>query len=195
VSKKIKQIKSSDDNVLLYEYIETQNLDVLGELYNRYIHLVYGVCLKYFKDREKSQDAVSAIFEKLITDIGNTKIENFKSWLYVVTKNFCLMELRKDQSQRKRHEQFSADSFMESTQTLHPIDEERNEDVETQLKKCIEKLKSEQKSCIELFYYQDKCYKEIATELKIEEKKVKSFIQNGKRNLKICLESNSENNE
>jgi RNA polymerase sigma-70 factor (ECF subfamily) len=195
VNRKITHIKSSEDSVLLAEFIETQNLDVLGELYNKYIHLVYGVCLKYFKDREKSQDAVSSIFEKLITDIGDSKIENFKSWLYVVTKNFCLMELRKEQSQKRRHDQFSADSFMESTQTLHPIDEERNDDVEAQLKKCIEKLKNEQKACIELFYFQDKCYKEIAQQLKIEEKKVKSFIQNGKRNLKICLESNSTNDE
>jgi RNA polymerase sigma-70 factor (ECF subfamily) len=195
VNRKITHIKSSEDSVLLTEFIETQNLDVLGELYSRYIHLVYGVCLKYFKDREKSQDAVSSIFEKLITDIGDSKIENFKSWLYVVTKNFCLMELRKEQSQKRRHDQFSADSFMESTQTLHPIDEERNDDVEAQLKKCIEKLKNEQKACIELFYFQDKCYKEIAQQLKIEEKKVKSFIQNGKRNLKICLESNYTNDE
>jgi len=195
VSKTLSHKKSQDDSVLLTEFIQTQNLDVLGELFNRYIHLVYGVCLKYFKDREKSQDAVSSIFEKLITDIGDSKIENFKSWLYVVTKNYCLMELRKEQSQKRRHEQFSADSFMESTQVLHPIDEETNTEIEAQLKKCIEKLKNEQKACIELFYYQDKCYKEIATELKIEEKKVKSFIQNGKRNLKICLESNSGNNE
>mgnify|MGYP001115175383 CR=1 FL=1 len=192
---KVPHIKNQDDSDLLSVFIKTQNLDVLGELYNRYIHLVYGVSLKYFKNREKSQDAVSSIFEKLITDIGDAKIENFKSWLYVVTKNFCLMELRKEQSQKRRHEQFSADSFMESTQTMHPIDEERDDDIETTLRTCIEKLKNEQKSCIELFYYQDKCYKEISTELQIEEKKVKSFIQNGKRNLKICLDINSGKDE
>ena len=105
------------------------------------------------------------------------------------------MELRKEKSQKRRYEQFSADNFMESTHSMHPIDEERNDDIENRLKKCIEKLKNEQKACIELFYYKEKCYKEISSELQIEEKKVKSFIQNGKRNLKICLESNSGNNE
>lgn len=188
---KLPNIKSHADTELLETFIKTQNLDVLGELYNRYIHLVYGVCLKYFKNREQSQDAVSSIFEKLITDIGDAKIENFKNWLYVVTKNFCLMELRNEKSQKRRHEQFSAHSFMESSNTLHPIDEEQNDDMEIQLKNCIEKLKNEQKTCIQLFYFQNKCYKEISAELKIEEKKVKSFIQNGKRNLKICLDSNS----
>jgi len=153
------------------------------------MHLVYGVCLKYFKNSDLSKDAVIDIYEKIQSSIHNHEIKNFKSWLYVVTKNYCLMELRKNSGTRvlvSSEEELA--NFMETTPELHPIDREQNEAVEKALADCIEKLKTEQKSCIRLFYFENKCYREISAELKLEEKKVKSFIQNGKRNLKICME-------
>ncbi|WP_346859983.1 sigma-70 family RNA polymerase sigma factor [uncultured Draconibacterium sp.] len=181
--------KQLDDQELLSIYLNEKDFEVLGELYSRYMHLVYGVCLKYFKNAEISKDAVIEIYEKIQTGIHKHDINNFKSWLYVVTKNHCLMELRKNSGTRLL---VSSDNelanFMENTPDLHPIDEEQNEAMEKALTDCIKKLKAEQKSCIRLFYYENKCYREIASELKLEEKKVKSFIQNGKRNLKICLE-------
>ena len=178
----------NNDSELLQEYLDTGNLEILGELYNHYIHLVYGVCLKYFKNRDESKDAVNKIFEILITEIPKFEIQNFRSWLYVVVKNHCLMEIRKNKAEKKRFEKYSEDYFMESTDISHPIDEASDTKLEDQLKKCIEKLKHEQQQCIHLFYYEKKCYNEISNTLGIEQSKVKSFIQNGKRNLKICLE-------
>lgn len=180
------------DSDLLRRYKETGNLEILGELYTNYIHLVYGVCLKYLNDREESKDAVNKIFEKLIIEIPKFEIQNFKSWLYVLTKNHCLMEIRRLKTEKKHFENFSSDYFMESTDISHPIDEDSDEQIESQLKDCIEKLKEEQKQCIELFYYDSKCYKEISITLDIDENKVKSYIQNGKRNLKICLEQHMQ---
>ncbi len=87
--------KSQTDTELLDIYLKEYNQEILGELYSRYIHLVYGVCLKYFKDRERAKDAVIELYEKILVEIGKHTITNFKSWLYVVTKNYCLMELRK----------------------------------------------------------------------------------------------------
>ena len=179
------------DAELLGIFLKDYNQEILGELYSRYIHLVYGVCLKYFKDRERAKDAVIELYEKILVEIGKHTITNFKSWLYVVTKNYCLMELRK----RKPGELILTSSdeelagFMENEQELHLIDKDRDEQLEQALTDCIAKLKAEQKECIQLFYYENRCYREIAVLLKIEEKKVKSFIQNGKRNLKICLEA------
>lgn len=179
---------SISDSDMLQQYIETGNLEVLGEVYNQYIHLVYGVCLKYLNNRDESKDAVNKIFELLITEIHKFEIKNFRSWLYVVTKNYCLMEIRKNKTEKQRFEKFSEQYFMESTEVFHPIDDAPESNLEEQLKKCIEKLKNEQKQCIQLFYYEKKCYKEISSFLEIDELKVKSFIQNGKRNLKICIE-------
>ncbi len=182
--------KNRTDEELLSIYIEKQDNEVLGELYSRYMHLVYGVCLKYFKEPEKSKDAVIQVYEKIQSEIHKHSVKNFKSWLYVVTKNHCLMELRK----RKSGELVLTSSdeeleiFMENETDLHPLDKESNASLEKALTDCIEKLKTEQKSCIRLFYFANKCYQEISDQLKIEEKKVKSYIQNGKRNLKICLD-------
>lgn len=182
--------KSYSDDKLLAEYLKIQDLDILGELYARYMHLVYGVCLKYFKNREKSQDAVIQIFEKLIVEIKRHEIRNFKSWLFVVTKNHCLMELRKAKPGKTILIAYDEElaGFMEKEPELHPVDREPEEINEKALNDCIEKLKEEQKNCIRLFYFENKSYREISVALEIEEKKVKSYIQNAKRNLKICLE-------
>ncbi len=177
------------DEELLKEFHSSGNLDALGELYSSYMHLVYGVCLKYLKDREESMDAVMQIFEKLIVEIPKQKIENFRSWLHVVTKNYCLMNLRSQKSKDDKFSEWINDPlvFMETASTLHPIDEE-DQVMDKALEDCIERLKDEQKKCIQQFYYENRCYNEIAVNLGLDEKKVKSHLQNGKRNLKLCLE-------
>jgi RNA polymerase sigma-70 factor (ECF subfamily) len=180
----------SDDELLIL-YRSKGDLEILGELYKRYMVLVYGVCMKYLKNRDDSQDAVMQIFETLFRDIPRFEIRNFKSWLYGVSRNHCLMKLRKDVAARNRHNQIASGVFMESTAILHPIEETDDVDLQERLKVCMEQLKEEQRQCIELFFYQQRCYKEIAAALHYDENKVKSHIQNGKRNLKICIESNA----
>jgi RNA polymerase sigma-70 factor, ECF subfamily len=183
-----KSAKMTDESLLL-EFRETGDPEKLGLLYSRYMHLVYGVCLKYLKDRESAKDEVINIFEKLVTDVANHEIVNFKTWLYVVTKNHCLMILRSKKSETARGTIMINDPlwFMENSEELHPIDKEDSQGDE-RLNDCINRLKEEQRQCIRMFYYEDKCYKEISECLNMDEKKVKSYLQNGKRNLKICLE-------
>jgi len=192
---KIRNKKRQDktDEELLTEFRSAGDPEILGELYSRYMHLVYGVCLKYLKVREESQDAVIQIFEKLIVEIPRHNIENFRGWLHVVTKNYCLMQLRSDKSQSERISEWINDHnvFMETVQDLHLLDEDEDEDsklMNTALEDCIERLKEEQKKCIRQFYFENKCYNEISTDLDMDVKKVKSYLQNAKRNLKLCLE-------
>ncbi|MCK5066547.1 MAG: sigma-70 family RNA polymerase sigma factor [Bacteroidales bacterium] len=176
------------DEELLLQFVKSGKLDPLGELYSRYMHLVYGVALKYLGNREDARDVVMQIFEKLISDLPEHEVRNFKSWLYVLTKNHCLMQIRARKSTEGRLEGYKIEQqFMESDQEMHPIDREEHS-LEEALKECIEQLKAEQRQCIELFYYQKQCYQEIAVQLGMNELKVKSYLQNGKRNLKICLE-------
>jgi RNA polymerase sigma-70 factor (ECF subfamily) len=184
------------DEVLLDDYRSTGDLEILGELYNRYMHLVFGLCLKYLQNREDASDAVMQVFEKLIIEVPKHDIQNFKSWLYVLAKNHCLMQIRSDKTQSRRMDRWIKDQedYMEFYPDLHPIDEAGN-DGYPGLKECIEKLKQDQKTCIELFYYQNKSYREIAQTLEMEEKKVKSYLQNAKRNLKICLEEKNVREE
>jgi RNA polymerase sigma-70 factor (ECF subfamily) len=190
-----KYFKKTDKD-LLKEFRSSGNPETLGELYSGYMHLVYGVCLKYFKDRDESMDAVMQIFEKLITEIPKHNIENFRSWLHVVTKNYCLMQIRSHKSQSEKLNEWIEENriFMENEYELHRIDNEEA-DLEMVLLECIEKLKNEQKECIKQFYQQNRSYNEIAVNLNLNEKKVKSHLQNAKRNLKLCIEEKNVGQE
>lgn len=187
---RIKPKNNYTDEELLEKYRDNGDHDWLGQLYSRYMHLVYGVCLKYLKEREQAQDSVIEIFEKLVKELPNRDVNHFKPWLYVVTKNHCLMAIRHQKSVKTRENIFliNQTDFMENSFDLHPFDNNGQEILEDQLKKCLEKLKNQQKICVEQFYLEKKCYKEISEFLSLDIKKVKSYIQNGKRNLKICLE-------
>ena len=167
-------------------YKQRGDREVVGELYKRYVHLVYGVCLQYLRNRDDSKDAVMQIFEKLFVSLKEHDVENFKSWLHVTTKNHCLMALRKI---KKSDLGENIDtSVMELSQIDHHEDEMELEDNLTLLQKCMEQLKEAQKMCIQLFFIEKKCYNEIVGTTSYPLKKVKSYIQNGKRNLKLCME-------
>ena len=171
------------DKEILRRYRKKHDSELIGVVFTRYTDLVYGLCLKYLKDRAESQDAVMNIFEKLIEKLKTEEIEHFKSWLYMVSKNHCLMILRKNNPETRN-------DFMEMSITAHPIDEpeEMESDLET-LEDCISSLKNDQEACVRLFYLKKMSYQQVCEETKFDLKSVKSFIQNGKRNLKICLES------
>lgn len=174
---------------LLAEYRSTGDLELLGKLYEQYMPLVFGLCLKYFQDEEQSKDAVMQIFEDLVNKLRVHEVTHFKSWLYTLSRNHCLMSLRSS----SKHEMLSIDeNFMENEAFVHLNLEDDTEEKLSIMAKCIDDLPSEQKVSINLFYMEQKCYKEVADQTGFELNKVKSYIQNGKRNLKICIEKNSE---
>lgn len=179
--------KESDES-LLEKYTSSEDLNVLGELYTRHSEMVYYVCLRYFKDEEKSKDAVMQLFEQLIVKIKKQTIQDFSKWLYVVAKNFCLMELR---SSKKI--EISTDEFVEFPTNLHPQEDyAEKEERLSQLEKCIQKLPEKQRISIDLFFINQKCYKEVVEITGFSMNDVKSYIQNGKRNLKNCMEKSDE---
>lgn len=173
------------DAELLLEYRSTGNKNLLGVLFERYSHLVYGLCLKYLKSEMSSQDAVIGIFEKLMDDLKKHDVKNFKSWLYMVAKNYCLMELREQQTMLKKDADFHNHSH--SLKVVEDEDTEKKEEKISSLEDAIQALKPEQMACIELFYIQEKCYQEVSEITGYDQKQVKSYIQNGKRNLKNVL--------
>jgi RNA polymerase sigma-70 factor (ECF subfamily) len=176
---------SSSDEELLIDYRKSLSTSVLGILYERYMTLVYGVSLKYLQDEEAAKDAVMQIFEELIEKLPQHEVQSFKSWLYVVAKNHCLMLLRK-KSQTKQL--VFDEKFMDFEDDFHlqkAMDDER---LQRRLDNCIEQLPPHQRTAIRQFYLKELSYKEISLQMRDDIKKVKSFIQNGKRNLKICLE-------
>ncbi|CAN5432838.1 sigma-70 family RNA polymerase sigma factor [soil metagenome] len=187
--KNISSPQLSDDE-LVTAYKNSADINHLSILYQRYMDLVFGVCLKYFKDAEKSQDAVMDIFEELITKLKQHEVVNFKGWLHVLARNFCLMQLRSPRNMKTT--EFNAE-FMQSEQITHlPNEALEKEATFKKLEECMDKLPADQKQSIQLFFEEKKCYNEIAEITGYEWNKVRSYIQNGKRNLKICLEENAE---
>src|SRR5690606_18913017 len=179
--------KESDES-LLEKYTSSEDLNVLGELYTRHSEMVYYVCLRYFKDEEKSKDAVMQLFEQLIVKIKKQTVQDFPKWLYVVAKNFCLMELRSS-----KNLEISKEEFVEFPTNLHPQENyAEKEERLSQLENCIEKLPEKQRISIDLFFINQKCYKEVVEITGFSMNDVKSYIQNGKRNLKNCMEKADE---
>jgi len=177
------------DNELITLYKENSDKEIIGNLYKRYTRFVFLVSLKYLKDKDESEDAVMQIFEKLFIDLKNHKIDNFKAWLHTVTRNHCLMKLRKNQSVLKKTQEYKIDSEnnMESEDYLH-LNEKTDDEIKFKnVREAIDGLNNEQQKCIQLFYIESKSYHEVAEITGYTLKNVKSYIQNGKRNLKNSL--------
>lgn len=181
-----KHISKLTDEELLTEYKRSGNTEYFGELYNRYTPLLYGVCLKYLNDADRAQDAVMQLFENLLPKISNYEIGVFRTWLHSVVKNHCLQILRKES--REIVVDFSVD-LMESDDIFHLLDdEESGSERMDALKQCMEKLPEEQKVSITRFFMEEMSYADIVETTGYSLSRVKSYIQNGKRNLKICIE-------
>ncbi|HWV70802.1 MAG TPA: RNA polymerase sigma factor [Pseudosphingobacterium sp.] len=184
-----KRTYQQSETDLLKQYKSTGDLNLLGTLYEPYMPLVYGLCLRYLKDESKSEDAVMQIFEQLIKKLRIHEVSNFKSWLYSFARNYCLMELRS--SGKTITVSLDENSFMENELIEHQSFEDNMLEAKlSSMEKCLEYLNNEQKECIKLFYLDQKCYKDICEITGYDISKVKSYIQNGKRNLKICMEKN-----
>lgn len=155
-----------------------------GELYRRYIPMVYGLCLKYLNDKADAQDAVMDLFEEVSRKIKQYEIQNFHTWLYSVAKNHCLLRLRKvKQSFFVNLE----DTIMENGDFFTLLDKEKSTEEESAVIWCMNELGEEQRKSIEYFYYENKSYADIVSITGYTLEKVKSYIQNGKRNLKNCI--------
>ena len=175
------------DKDLINIFLEKNDNDAFTELFERYNYLVLGLCLKYLKNKDDAQDSVIQIFSSLLIDLKKYKIDFFKSWLYVYSKNFCLMELRKKQSALKKELELKENVhlIMDYSNPEHLIIKEKQI---TLLESAINSLNIQQKTCIELFFIENKSYSEIEKITNYSASEVKSHIQNGKRNLKLKME-------
>lgn len=172
------------DEELLGNYIATSNQEVLGKLYARYIPLVYGLSLKYLQHQQDAEDAVMQIYEELIDKCLKHEITNFKSWLYSVAKNHCLQIIRK--SKPKFFEEIS-NQVVETEPFLHLIEDSVDKEKEQALSRCLAGLPKDQLKCITSFFFDNCSYADIVLMTGYTLNKVKSYIQNGKRNLKTCM--------
>lgn len=183
----LKNISSTNqsDTELVLLYRQSGDLKILGALYQRYMELVYGVCLKYLKEPEPAQDGVMHIFEELVSKLKKHEVENFRGWLHQVAKNYCLMQLRTPKNLKTVE---LPALLMQNEEDVHLNGVMEKEENFQKLEKCLAALPDEQRTIIKLFYLDGKCYNEIVEITGCNWNHVRSSIQNGRRNLKLCME-------
>ena len=182
----IDKYKHISDQELLKNFYTTHDAEWLGILLPRYTLLLLGVCMKYLKNEEEARDCVQQIFLKVITELKKYKVEYFKSWLYMVAKNHCLMKIR------ARHGKIPVELTEQNMQGAEELPDKQSLVQDDQaielMEEALRELSPEQRQCVTLFYLQKKSYQEISEETRFTMMQVKSYIQNGKRNLKLMIE-------
>lgn len=182
--------KNISDQDLLDNFRRDRDNQWLGVLFERYTLLLFGVCMKYLKNEEESKDAVQQVFLKAITELHKYEVQYFRSWLYMVAKNHCLMKLRERPG--KSITDFKEEIAEDADPASKSVHLEKDRTLEL-LSVSLNELNNEQKQCVTLFYLDKKSYQDIASETGYSVMQVKSYIQNGKRNLKLLLEKKLKN--
>lgn len=177
------------DEVLAARYRTSGELALLGELYARYLHLMYGVCFQYLRDDEASKDAVMGLFEKLITELQRHEVQRFAPWLYATARNYCLMQLRSNKNRREQPlSHLTEEAGVEIANPLHHQELEAMQRAELDaLEAGLGELSPIQRQCLRLFYLENQSYQQIATTTDHSLKQVKSALQNGRRMLRQLL--------
>jgi RNA polymerase sigma-70 factor (ECF subfamily) len=183
-----KKFKHLSDQDLLDQYFKSNDNRLLGILLQRYTLLLLGVCMKYLKNEEAAKDGVQQIFLKVIHEVQRYRVQYFKSWLYMIARNYCLMQLRKHGIENAAE---INDNIVEEPASLAgEIEKER---LIVMVESSLRELNSEQKTCVTLFYIDKRSYQQISEQTGFSLMQVKSFIQNGKRNLRLLVEKKLRN--
>jgi RNA polymerase sigma factor (sigma-70 family) len=181
-----KKLSEFDDRQLVTDYRKSHSRKIFGVLFDRYAHLVFGVCMKYLKNQEESKDATLSIFEKAMEDLKRFDVEKFSYWIHTVARNYCLMQLRSRKAMI-----YIDDDEGPGEKILSDVNQgQESEDTEQMLivlEEAIGSLNEEQRNCIDLFYLKKYCYQDVSKITGFTMNEVKSHIQNGKRNLKIFI--------
>lgn len=187
------QKEETSDTDLLARFQQGGDRQALAVLFDRYIELIYGLSLQYLKTPIRAEDATLAIYAELQQKLPHHEVKNFKSWLYTFIRNHCLMQLRKE----KKMITVNYDpAFMQSEAEWHLSDGPSEKEVrQSALDFCLEQLNEQQKACVQLFYYEGHSYKDIAIMRNEEVGSIRSNIQNGRRNLKNCIEGQEKQHE
>ncbi len=191
-----KKKEYSSDEELLKHYKQSGNKDLFADLFKKHVSVVYGTCLFYLQDKDEAQDATMQLFEKLMLDINNREIDNFKGWLSFVVRNHCISIIRKNKSQNKNIKSYYEFEYEDANyETEEKINAVSDDVMLENMKQCLPKLKENQRLCVELFYLNNKSYQDIANQTGFTLNEIKSYIQNGKRNLKLLLEDQTRLNK
>ncbi len=184
-----KKVNKTDEE-LISAFKQSGNKNLLADLFKNHVNTIYGTCLFYLQDKEEAKDEVMNIFEKLLSELKTNEIKNFKGWLSFVVRNHCISVIRKKNTVLKNTKGYYdyeyKDAVYEEELKIESVNDEK---MLQHLQDCLPKLKEAQRKCIELFYLKNMSYQQICELTTYEINEVKSYIQNGKRKLKLLIEA------
>ncbi len=190
-----KKKEYTSDEELLKHYKQSGDKELFADLFKKHVTVVYGTCLFYLQDKDEAQDATMQLFEKMMLDINSREITNFKAWLSFVVRNHCISLIRKNKTTAKNIKSYYEFEYEDSTYEAEEKIASISDDVLLEeMKNSLPKLKEKQRICVELFYLQNKSYRDIEVETGLSLNEIKSHIQNGKRNLKLLIEEQTRIN-
>jgi len=174
---------TDDQLIAAYKDGDQRAFDVL---FKKHLHRILGICANTLEQEEDCKDVTMDMYVVLRRELVRHEIHHFEGWLYTIVRNYCLKLIR----ERKQQQQMETldgpwAAFLQETNNLQQ--QYQDEELMLNLKKAIQELKPDQKECISLFYLDGHSYKEIAEATGLSLNKVKSNIQNGKRNIRIAL--------
>lgn len=183
-----KHVNRTDED-LIADFKQSGNKNVFADLFKNHVTGIYGTCLFYLHDKDEAKDAVMSIFEKVMAEIQKSDIKNFKGWLSFVVRNHCISLIRKKNTTLKNAKSYYDFEYSDANyETETKIESVTDESMFQYLQECLPKLKESQRKCIELFYLKNMSYQQICELTGYETNEVKSYIQNGKRKLKLLIE-------
>ena len=183
-----KKVNKTDED-LVAAYKTSGNKNVFSDLFKNHVNTIYGTCLFYLQDKDEAKDAVMNIFEKLLLDLKKNDIKNFKAWLSFVVRNHCISVIRKRNTTLKNVKSYYDYEYRETTyETELKVESVSDDKLIEYMQECLPKLKESQQKCIQLFYLKNLSYQQVSELTGYEINEVKSYIQNGKRKLKLLIE-------
>jgi RNA polymerase sigma-70 factor (ECF subfamily) len=180
-----KNLAKLSDEDILQKYQVSFEAEYIGELFRRYVPLLYGIGLKYLQSADKAQDAVMQLFETITTQTPLNEIKEFKTGICTLMKNRCLQTLHENHQEKPADSQTNT---IEQHEILSIFEKEQTDEKRRMLQMQVKKLPVEQRIPIIRFFTDEMSYMDIADSTGHKLKQVKGLIGDGMQNLKTYME-------
>lgn len=167
--------------------LKSNTVDTFKTLVETSRDMIYNLCLNYLQNREEAEDTMQEVFVTIYKTIKDFKEESsLKTYIYRITINKCLDNIRKKRA-KKRFGIFTSYDEEQNPDFNHPGVIQENKERAEILYRYINKLPSSQKTALILYETEAMSYKEIAGIMETTTGAVESLIFRAKKNLRKML--------